>query len=166
MLIDVTDRLIIREITMDDLEAYRSIVEACSGGISPELLHLSREEFASRHSSYIKYQYGFFGYGLWGVFLKKSDVTYELYTPQEEGVMIGLVGIINGSDSQIGELSYAILPEYRRKGYAFEACTAALEYGRECGFTSFEATIASNNPASSSLADKLGLRQISKTSES
>lgn len=141
-----TERLLIREFTADDARAYYALVHSLPGECLPELASLTYDEFAEQLNAYIRYQYGFYGYGNFGIYLRST------------GALIGIVGLINGSDSRIGELSYAILPEYRRRGYAREACCAALEYGRECGFTSFEARIGHDNSASLSLAESLGIR--------
>ncbi len=91
-------------------------------------------------------QYRFFGYGLWGVFLSEGG----------EDRMIGLIGLKNGSDSGIGELGYCIEPDYRRKGYAFEGCSAVIGYAAECGFTAVEARTSSSNQPSVGLLKKLG----------
>lgn len=159
-LIDVTDRLVIRELDMTDLSDFQKIVNTCTEGIDDDLIGLSEEEFASRHKAYIKYQYGFYGYGIWGIFLKGSVSGYDSYRREDEGILIGIVGIINGSASRVGELSYAIAPGYRHLGYAYEASVAAMEYGRECGFTSFETRVNSNNSASIALAQKLNIHII------
>lgn len=156
-LIDVTGRLVIRELGMNDINTYQNIIEACALGVLPDLVGLSADEFAERHEAYIKYQYGFYGYGIWGVFLKGSVPSYDEYLSGHEGPMIGIVGLVNGSASGIGELSYAILPKYRRNGYALEAVRAAMEYGTECGFKGFEAVIEPSNTASLALAAKLGV---------
>ena len=169
-----TNRLIIREIGMEELAEYQNIINTCAAGIAPDLVGLEAEEFADRHRAYIRFQYGFYGYGIWGIWLKKSisdSGATECGTAAvnsgtaECGIaaaqpMIGLVGLVNGSASRVGELFYAILPEYRRQGYAYEACTAALEYGRECGFKDFEVRIEKDNLSSLSLAEKLGALAI------
>lgn len=159
-LIDVTERLVIRELDMQDIYDYQRIVNSCAGGIAPELLNLSAGEFAARHEAYIRYQYGFYGYGLWGVFLKGAVADYDSYARADEGPMIGLVGLVNGSDSRIAEISYAIEEAHRRHGYACEAAATAVEYGKECGFTSFEAKISPDNVASIHLANKLSVSII------
>lgn len=157
-LVDITERLVIREFRIDESEICRKIFRECGSfmpGDNPG--DLSREEFFEFHRAYIKYQYGFYGYGNFGIFLKVPDCSSIDECIQRSGTCIGLVGLINGSASQTGELSYAILPPYRMQGYAYEACSAALEYGRECGFERFEARISPDNAASVALAEKLGI---------
>lgn len=161
-LIDVTDRLVIRELDMSDLRGYQHIIDSCAEGIAPDLVGLPAEEFAAWHEAYIRYQYGFYGYGIWGIFLKGSVVDYDSYLRTDEGPLIGIVGLVNGSASRVGEISYAIEAPYRHKGYALEAARAAIEYGKECGFTAFEAEISQTNEASLRLARKLGIDIIYK----
>ncbi len=159
-LVDVTERLVICELKPDDAHAYRDIILNCESGVDKELLNLDEEEFMLHMKSYIKYQYGFYGYGIWGIFFKGAINSYRDFPVSPHGEMLGIVGIKNGSASQVGELCYAILPEYRRKGFAYEACRASLEYGEECGFSSFEAVISHDNTASVALAQKLGINII------
>lgn len=159
-LIDVTERLVIRELSDDDVAEYQKIVDSCASGVMPDLTGLSAAEFAARHHEYIRYQYGFYGYGIWGVFLKGNAQTYETYSLGKEGPLVGLVGLVNGSASKSGEISYALLPDYRNRGYASEAISAALEYGTECGFTAYEARINLNNDISIHLAKKHNINII------
>ena len=172
-LIDITDRLVIREFTEEDSDLCRDIYISCDCMSDSAPAEMSPDEFRDFHRAYIKYQYGFYGYGNWGVFLRNdlqvrtsasepnpvdySDVNALTAIMKASTVPVGMVGIKNGSASQVGELSYVLLPEYRNKGYAFEACNAALEYGKECGFISFEARIAADNLPSLRLAEKLGV---------
>ncbi|MBO7633182.1 MAG: GNAT family N-acetyltransferase [Lachnospiraceae bacterium] len=160
-LVDITERLVIREFRPDEAELCREMYRECGSFMSGDNpAGLSPEEFFEFHRSYIKYQYGFYGYGNFGIFLKAPDCRSIEECIRSSGTCIGMVGLINGSASQTGELSYAILPPYRRLGYASEACAAVLEYGRECGFEQFEARISPDNTASTALAEKLGIKII------
>ena len=162
-LVDVTDNLVIRQFTAKDVNDYYALVHCLPKEYLPELYDLSFEEFSEHLAAYIEYQYGFYGYGNFGVFLSadrpspNADIEELISISDRSSVLIGLVGLKNGSDSKIGELSYGILPKYRRRGYAFEATRSVMEYGLECGFASFEARIKSDNTASLNLASKLEL---------
>lgn len=58
------------------------------------------------------------------------------------------------------EVGYAIEPEYRQHGYAFEAVQALFEWARrEHGVHHFVASISPSNEPSLALARKLGFRQ-------
>ncbi len=160
-LIDITEHLVIREFTKEEAELCRNIYITLDCMTDKNPSEMTPEEFRDFHLAYIKYQYGFYGYGKFGIVLKAPDCGSNEDCMRRSGTLIGIVGLVNGSASQVGELSYAILPEYRRKGYAYEACLAALEYGRECGFERFEARIAQDNIASLNLAKRLGISIIS-----
>ncbi len=159
-LTDITGHLVIREFLPDEDELCHRVYIECGCMTDKDPAEMSPEEFRDFHLAYIKYQYGFYGYGNWGIFLKTRDIDDPAQYLSACGEPVGLVGLVNGSASGIGELSYYIIPEFRRRGYAYEACTAALEYGRECGFTSFEARIRRDNIPSVKLAEKLGVRMI------
>lgn len=156
-LIDITQNLVIREFLADEAELCRRVYIDCGCMADKDPAQMSPEEFRDFHLAYIKYQYGFYGYGNWGIFLKTRDIDDPAEYLSVCGEPVGLVGLVNGSASGIGELSYYIIPGFRRRGYAYEACRAALEYGRECGFTAFEARIRSDNIPSAKLAEKLGV---------
>ena len=61
---------------------------------------------------YLRNQYTFYGYGLW--------------LAEEKEQAGGLLGLAGFSDAE--ELSYWIVPEKRRRGYAREICSFLLEY--------------------------------------
>lgn len=136
-----TERLIIRDITQADVPAYMHLVEECPEAFPEDIIGLSQEEFRERHEAYITWQYGFYGFGMWGLFNKK------------DGTMIGAAGI----DSD-GCLGYAVSAPYRRQGFAFEACSFILKYAaEELGFDRIDVKISASNTASAALARKLGL---------
>lgn len=138
-----TERLIIRELTIQDISALSELVKASPEAADVELRSLEPEEYPEYIEKYIEYQYGFYGYGNWAVCLKNQT-------------FIGLVGIKNGDESEVGELGYSLLPAFWHKGYAFEACSAVLEYALEdIGFKRIEAHIKKSNEASLKLAGKL-----------
>lgn len=143
-----TARLILRELTTKNIPALYAIRER-----DEILAHLpamdSLESELEKHTSYIKNQYEFFDYGLWGVFLKN-------------GTLIGQAGIQNKEyqDKCMLELSYLIAPEYQKKGYASEAIIAIYEYAierLECN--QMIAIIAKNNLASIRTAMNLGMKR-------
>lgn len=151
-IIDETERLIIRELAPCDIPAYHRLIDLCGSEAVSELAGLSDAEFTERHMAYIRYQYGFYGYGIWGLFLKN-------------GTLIGIAGVHNSDTSGIGELCYAVLPEYRRQGYAAEALRCIIGYALSeyIGFDGLIARIAPSNTASLCLAEKLGITVVSCT---
>ncbi|MBR4343793.1 MAG: GNAT family N-acetyltransferase [Lachnospiraceae bacterium] len=110
-----TPRLIIRELSDKDMYLYRRLIKSYPDVLNDiSMAGLSPKDFKLRHEAYIRYSYGFLGYGIWGIFLK-------------QGGMIGIAGI-DGTDEP--ELSYALFKKYFGKGYAFEACDFILKYCR------------------------------------
>ncbi|MCD8326659.1 MAG: GNAT family N-acetyltransferase [Lachnospiraceae bacterium] len=123
-------RLLVRESTEDDAGVLREIYqdERCGQFLEPLLPESvleethggSQEAYAQYLRMYRKYQYPFYGYGIWSVVEKGSGrtvgwagLTWE--THEEEGLHLG----------------YALLPEFWGRGLAREACLLILEFVRE-----------------------------------
>lgn len=143
-----TDRLIIREIALDDLSELYEVYETLADCkyIEPLYDWESEKEFTV---SYIKNMYQFFNYGLWLVFEK------------ETGRLVGRVGIENREiDGELRqELGYLIRKDCQRKGYAYEACSAIMEYAKEeIGIERLFLCSEKENKPSVSLAQKLGFK--------
>lgn len=144
-----TSRLSIRELKTEDLPKFYQICE------SPEvrpyitgLLDFRREEL-DRQQAYIQYVYHFYGYGLWGIFLKNTNT------------IIGGCGFENHKIEGEEEimLSYLLDKNYRRQGYALESCRAALQYANEeMDIHRVVAAIRTDNTYSKKLADHLGMK--------
>ena len=103
-------------------------------------------EEKERLRSYIRWQYGFFEYGIWGIYLKSS------------GELIGKAGVENAKwDENQLAFGYMIGENWQRKGYGREACVAVLQYVREnisCG--RLAAMIDKQNLPSLRFAESLG----------
>ena len=69
-----TERLVIREMTQNDFDAYFRICHQPE--VHPYVPHISdnRDIEYGRFVSYIQMVYGFYGFGLWGIFLKEQDI--------------------------------------------------------------------------------------------
>lgn len=123
-----TKRLIIRESVEGDADAFAKLYrdEVCKVYLEIPPVELCGDEetdvaeFRRYIGQYQAGQYAFYEYGMWSVIEKES------------GRCIGRAGLeIQGDVLCLG---YAILPQYRRKGYATEACLAVLDYCEECGY--------------------------------
>lgn len=141
-----TDRTIIREICVDDLEELYNMYndELIRKFLEPLYEYEEEKLFTEK---YIEHMYGLYGYGLWIVLDKIS------------GELIGRVGIeirnIDGEEKN--ELGYSIKREYRNKGYAFETCKAVLEYARDIlDMEEMFCVTSENNQISRYLSAKLG----------
>lgn len=141
-----TDRLLLREMLKEDVDD-----EICAGLIKDALsLHdMSTEKLADYVTEYRRNSYKFLGFGLWLMELKGDNLSEE-----RGGKVIGIAGIdrkVNGDF----ELGYYIVPEYRRQGYAYEACAEILDYIREFGLDKINVSIKRDNKPSIHLAKKL-----------
>jgi RimJ/RimL family protein N-acetyltransferase len=144
--IATTERLILREMTTEDLPTMYELYDTLADCEYIEKLY-DYEKEREFTENYIKNMYGFFQYGLWLIFERKS------------GELIGRVGLENreldGATRQ--ELGYLIRADRQRRGYAYEACQACIDYAaHELELTEFFACIQTSNIPSKYLARKLG----------
>jgi len=141
-----TPRCIIRELSVDDLDALFALygdeeITKYTEGLYPY------EEEKEFQRAYINNMYRFYGYGMWLVFSK------------ETGELIGRAGLehreYNGETEL--ELGYVIGTRFQRQGYATEVCQRILGIAREItDFPRINCLIEEENGASIGLAEKLG----------
>lgn len=150
VLIAETERLLIREMTLSDLDQINALYqEEPSMALSPDL-DLNRQEEEEKIKAYIAYMYGLYQFGMWVVIEKKSRE------------MIGRAGfgIADYLDFTEIDMGYLIGKKYRRQGYGEEACRAALAYGRRVlDFPGVSAYIEQENSGSLGLIEKLGFKK-------
>ena len=147
-----TDRLVIREMTKNDFDDYFRICHQPE--VHPYVPHISDNydiEYA-RFVSYIQMVYGFYGFGMWLVFDRKT------------GKLAGRAGIdireIDGRSCY--EIGYIIAKEFRHKGYAHEVCSEIIMYAfGKLGFDELFAVMDRENTASVKTAEGLGFTRIS-----
>ena len=144
--IAVTKRCLIRELTLEDMDALFELYEDEEISKFTESL-FDREEETEYQRAYIENMYRYFGYGIWLVFHK------------ETGELIGRAGLEHrevGEELEL-ELGYLIGTKYQRQGYATEVCEAILTYAKEeiCA-SCINCFIEEGNMASIALAEKLG----------
>ncbi|MCH5248691.1 MAG: GNAT family N-acetyltransferase [Lachnospiraceae bacterium] len=146
-----TDRCIIRESTVDDVDSFYEIYKEPSITRYMENLYGDRAEEVAYIKDYIKKVYSFYGYGMWTVLEKRSLK------------VIGRAGISWREGYDIPELGFVIAVPFQRKGYAYEVCQAIIKYGHEeLGFNSFQVLIMEGNEISMALCRKLGFVQYEK----
>lgn len=86
------------------------------------------------------------GFGFCAVHLKSDD------TP------IGTCGIMKREGLEDIDIGFALLPAYAKKGYAFEAATAVMEYAKqELKLKKVVAITVKSNQSSRRLLEKIGL---------
>jgi len=91
------------------------------------------------------------GYSLWMVIRK------------EDGVRIGMCGLIKRDTLPDTDIGYAYLPAYWGQGYAWEAASATLAYGRDVvGLPRLLGIVSPGNTASAELLKKLGMHYVAR----
>ena len=144
-----TDRLVLRWQTLEDALFILTLVN------DPSWLQfigdrgVRTEEDARRYienSAIAYYQRDGFGFYL---------------TELKEGNMpIGICGMIKRDTLEDVDIGFAFLPDYRGKGYAYEAASAVLAYARDVvGLKRIVAITDKDNHASGRLLEKIGLHE-------
>lgn len=154
VLIAETERLVIRESVEEDAEAFLELYqdEACGTYLEMPPVELcgDREADIAEYRRYIAQyqagQYAFYEYGMWSVVEKAS------------GRCVGRAGLeMQGEKLCLG---YAILPQYRGKGYATESCPAVLDYCKECDYAEeVFVNISTENIASKKVYEKVSAKR-------
>jgi RimJ/RimL family protein N-acetyltransferase len=114
-----TERLILREITMDDFEKWYEILSD-----DETMKHYPSPFDAEKVKKWITWNinnYATYGYGLWAVILK------------ETGEFIGDCGMTmqNIHGEMLPEIGYHIHKKHQKKGYASEAAKKCMEFAFE-----------------------------------
>jgi len=87
------------------------------------------------------------GFGLW------------LVETKDEGVPVGICGLLKRKELNVVEVGYAFLPPFRSRGYAFEAASAALRHARDVlGLPRLYAVVNPDNAVSIRVLEKLGMK--------
>ena len=143
-----TDRLIIRETTLDDVDEFYRIYKDPEMTRYMEGLFEDPEDEKRYQKDYIEKVYGLMGFGVWTLVRAKDNT------------IIGRAGysIRNGFDEI--ELGFLIGKEYQKQGYAYEACKAILEYGRDVlQLDHVQTLVKKENEVSIHLCRKLGFEE-------
>ena len=77
---------------------------------------------------------------------------------KEDKTPIGICGLIKRDSLEDIDIGFAFLPEYWGKGYAYEAASAVIAYGRDTlGLKRIVAITTQDNSASSKVLEKVNL---------
>lgn len=142
-----TPRLLIREMTLADLDDINALYREDEFTGFHRLPDLNRQEEEEKIKAYISYMYGMYQFGMWVVIEKKS------------GKLIGRAGFGIADYLEFSEIDmgYLIKEEYRRQGYAKEASQAVLDYAaRVLEFPQVSAYVEPKNLVSVHLLERLG----------
>jgi len=149
VVIAMTERLIIREMTVEDAEALWEIQNQEEVRRYTEDISEDRQTELEKHMAYVRHVYPMYGYGLWGVYRK------------EDGKLIGRCGIQDYEYNGVWEveLGYLLDPAEWGRGYAIEAVRAVIKYALDCmDIQSVIALIAPENERSIRLAKRAGMQ--------
>lgn len=143
-----TKRLILRQLTTDDADFMLKLMNeptfirnVADRGIR------NRADAAAYIAEKILPSYASFGFGFYRVDLKETS------SP------IGTCGLAKRDTLEVVDVGFSILERYWGKGYAFEAASAIMEYGRTTlGIDRIVGVTAPGNLASIRLLEKLGLK--------
>lgn len=143
-----TERLTLRRLSTEDADFILSLLN------DPAFLRFIGDKGVRTLEEARKYiangpveMYARLGFGLYLVELK------------DDGTPIGLCGLIKRDGLDDVDIGFAFLPEFRAKGYAYEAAAATMDYGKDVlGLARIVAITSPDNAASGRLLEKLGLR--------
>jgi len=101
------------------------------------------------------------GYILTGPVASYARLGFGLYAVElrECRSAVGICGLLKRECLEDVDVGFALLRRYRRRGYAFEAASAVMQYGRQSlGLNRIVAITSPDNEASISLLGRLGLK--------
>ena len=143
-----TKRLILREVIENDAEFMLDLLNQPSfiKYIGDRGVRTTEEAKDFIETRYRK-SYRDHGYGLYTVELK------------ETGESIGVCGFVKRDTLPESDIGFAFLPQFEKKGYAFESAEAVLKYGKETlNLKRILAITTQDNENSGRLLEKLGFK--------
>ena len=143
-----TERLVLRRVSSDDAEFILELLN------QPSFLRYIGDKGVRTTEDAVRYiqtgpvaSYERFGFGLYLVELKETRVP------------IGMCGLLKRDTLPDADVGFAFLPDYWSQGYAFEAASGVMQYGREVlGLRRIVAITSLDNDASIRLLEKIGLK--------
>lgn len=146
-----TERLVIREMAPEDMDALYLLYEDAENTHYVEPLFLDREKEFAYIKDYIRMIYRFYDLGMWLLFLK------------ETGELIGRAGVepMDHEGETVLELGYMIGRQWQRKGYATESCKGILDYVQQLEHYPYvDALIEPQNSESICFIQSLGFEKM------
>lgn len=90
---------------------------------------------------------------------ERDGFGFYLVERKEDHTLLGMCGLVKREGLEDVDIGFAFLPDYRSKGYAYEAASAVIQYAKETlGLTRVVAITTQDNHSSGRLLEKLGLR--------
>jgi RimJ/RimL family protein N-acetyltransferase len=143
-----TDRLTLRQVTIEDAHFILKLLNEPSflsyiGDKGVRTLDDARDYILKGPVE----SYRRFGFGLYLTELK------------ENGISIGMCGLLKRESLKDVDIGYALLPQFWGQGYASEAASAVMAYGKSVlGLNRIVAVTSPDNQSSIKVLEKLGLR--------
>ena len=143
-----TECTILREVLKEDAEFILDLLNQPSfiryiGDRNVRNLTQARDYIESRFTE----SYKKFGFGMWALELKGTNA------------LAGVCGFVKRDSLPNADIGFAFLPQYEKKGYAFESAAAAMEYGRNVlKFKRVLAITSKDNESSGGLLGKLDFK--------
>jgi RimJ/RimL family protein N-acetyltransferase len=143
-----TERTILREIVESDAEFILDLLNQPSfikyiGDRNVRTVDEARNYIESRFTE----SYKKFGFGMWAVVLKETNA------------LAGICGFVKRDSLPEADIGFAFLPQFERKGYAFESASAAMRYGADVLKLPCVLAITSiDNASSQKLLERVGLK--------
>ena len=138
-----TDRCVIKETSLDDLdEFYRIYADPDITRFTEDLMERSEEEKYTEN--YRDLIYEIYGHGIWTVIKKDTNE------------IIGRAGLDERAGFDTPELGFVIGKPWQNRGYAYEVCSAILSWASENGITEIMSLAEKENAAAAKLLKKLG----------
>jgi [ribosomal protein S5]-alanine N-acetyltransferase len=115
-----TERIILREVTKDDAKFVLDLLNQPSfiryiGDRNVRTIDEASNYIETRFTeSYKKY-----GFGLWAVELKETSQP------------VGICGFVKRDSLPDADIGFAFLPQFEKKGFAYESAAAVMKYGRD-----------------------------------
>jgi len=147
-----TERLSMRRLTLDDADLMLAIWNdpAFVFHVGDRGIRTIAEARKNMSEGALKL-YEDYGYGPYRVALKSDDTA------------VGICGLFRREGLNDADIGYGFLPEFCRRGYAYESARAVLDHARaDIGLARIIAIVSPDNAASIGLTEKLGL-QFEKT---
>jgi len=147
VIIALTERLVIRRLTLADADFIRGLLNESSflENIGDRGVRtLAEAEAYLQNGPLTSYRTN--GFGLYLVLL------------QAGGVPIGICGLLRRDFLEDADIGFAFLPAYWQQGYAFESATAVVTHAREAlGLRRLLGVTSPGNLGSIRVLEKLGL---------
>jgi len=147
MKVITTERLYLRRITLKDAPAILKLLNDKDWilNIGDRCIRTETQAEEYIKTRFLK-SYKEQGFGFYAVILKAS------------GEFIGTAGLVDRDGLDHVDIGYGFLPEFRGKGYAYEATSAIYDYGYEVlKLDKIIAIVNPDNKGSIKLLEKLGL---------